>query len=62
MWTEALDQCTPEVWENCVRHTEDLIRNWYEREKILDVTVNELIINVGDDDDSSTEESSDSSD
>lgn len=49
MWKEALEQCTKDVWSNCVRHTEEKIRTWYERERILDVTVDELIIHVGND-------------
>lgn len=62
MWDEALQQCTPELWKDCVCHTEELIKKWYEREKILDVTVNELLI-ISDSDSSSdsydTDESSD---
>ncbi|KAF5280622.1 hypothetical protein FQA39_LY05270 [Lamprigera yunnana] len=42
----ALRQCSKVLWENCINHTENLIKNWYEREKVLDVSVNELIIGV----------------
>lgn len=36
MWDRALQQCTSENWSECIRHTEDLIGSWWEREKILD--------------------------
>ncbi|KAF5269704.1 hypothetical protein FQA39_LY08627 [Lamprigera yunnana] len=38
MWDEALRQCSKMLWENCINHTENLIKNWYEREKVLDVS------------------------
>ena len=45
MWERALQQCTPNNWNECVRHTEDLIKSWWEREKVLDVTdIQPLII------------------
>ncbi|KAF5305197.1 hypothetical protein FQA39_LY09285 [Lamprigera yunnana] len=57
MWDEALRQCSKVLWENCVNHTENLIKNWYECEKLLDVSVNELIIRVDQGNDSSSESS-----
>ncbi|KAF5298202.1 hypothetical protein FQA39_LY02626 [Lamprigera yunnana] len=36
MWDEALRQYSEVLWENCINHTENLIKNWYEREKLLD--------------------------
>ncbi|KAF2892972.1 hypothetical protein ILUMI_13201 [Ignelater luminosus] len=35
-WKEALDQITPEVWRKCVHHTETIIENTYQREKVID--------------------------
>ncbi|XP_034255305.1 uncharacterized protein LOC117653617 [Thrips palmi] len=32
VWEEALDSITPEVWANCVRHTEELIEACYQNE------------------------------
>ncbi|KAK9752191.1 hypothetical protein QE152_g4351 [Popillia japonica] len=55
MWKEALGQCTPEIWNNCVLHTEKLIKEWYEREKVLDIAVEEFIISLADDDSTSDE-------
>ncbi|KAK4882851.1 hypothetical protein RN001_006170 [Aquatica leii] len=57
MWNKALQQCTSEVWEKCVIHTEKLIQEWYNREKFLDITEEPLIINVGLNDSSSSESS-----
>lgn len=48
MWTEALEQCSAEIWMNCVNRTENIIRDWYNREKLLDVTVEKLIIHTND--------------
>ncbi|KAK4875871.1 hypothetical protein RN001_012293 [Aquatica leii] len=57
MWNEALQQYTSEVWEKCVIHTEKLIQEWYNREKLLEITVKPLIIIVGLNDSSSSESS-----
>lgn len=59
MWKEALDQCTEEIWKNCVSHTEKLIVVWYEREKVLDTAMDEFIISLSDSDSSSNEFDSD---
>lgn len=60
MWEEALGQCTAEVWENCVRHTEKLITKWYERERFLtDIEVEPLIINDNEVSDSESDDVSD---
>ncbi|KAF5289100.1 hypothetical protein FQA39_LY15202 [Lamprigera yunnana] len=40
MLDEALRQCSKVLWENCINHTENLIKNWYEREKVLDYVKN----------------------
>lgn len=62
-WKEALGKATPEVWANTVRHTEEEIQRWwdrevgFEREEILPI-----IINLDDDDgddDTDSEYSSD---
>ncbi|KAK5648082.1 hypothetical protein RI129_002974 [Pyrocoelia pectoralis] len=45
MWNEALQQCDETVWANYVRHTEETVKQWYKREE-MDITVDELIINV----------------
>jgi hypothetical protein len=36
MWEEALNRITPATWANTVRHTETLVREWYERELLFD--------------------------
>lgn len=52
MWEEVLKTCDGNIWDNCVRHTNELIKNWYEAEQHLaDVDVNPLIINLGEDSD-----------
>lgn len=55
MWQEALETVTPEMWKNSIRHTEDIINDWYNREQVMDRDeVLPLIINVdGDSSDSS---------
>jgi hypothetical protein len=35
MWKEALQQITPKMWRNSVRHTEDKIKEWWHREQLL---------------------------
>uniref|UniRef100_A0A6P7G776 Uncharacterized protein LOC114338511 n=1 Tax=Diabrotica virgifera virgifera TaxID=50390 RepID=A0A6P7G776_DIAVI len=35
MWRESLENCNVEVWQECVRHTEKLIEDWYIRERNL---------------------------
>jgi transposase len=50
MWEEALRQITPEMWRNSVRHTEDKIKKWWDREQLLEDHVEPLIFvaNTGD--------------
>lgn len=36
MWQEALNQVTPEIWNNSVQHTEEIIDRWWKREQLLD--------------------------
>jgi hypothetical protein len=56
MWEEALNRITPATWANTVRHTETLVREWYERELLFDRDeVAPLLIQV--DEDSDFEES-----
>ncbi|GJQ70343.1 hypothetical protein Trydic_g22777 [Trypoxylus dichotomus] len=44
----ALEYCSQNTWENCVRHTNDLVKNWYERERHLaDIEIDPIIINPG---------------
>jgi hypothetical protein len=49
VWTEALNQITPEVWSNCVCHVEKLIVEAYKKEVILD-EVRPLIISLEEED------------
>jgi transposase len=44
MWQKALEQITPEIWANCVKHTEAIIEKDWQREVHFDVEP--LIINV----------------
>ncbi|KAF5287742.1 hypothetical protein FQA39_LY15762 [Lamprigera yunnana] len=57
MWDEALRQCSKVLLEKCINYTKNLIKNWYEREKVLDVSVNEFIIRVDQENDSSSDSS-----
>lgn len=43
MYKELLNKCTEDVWKN-VLYTEKFIEEWYECEKTLDATVEELIV------------------
>lgn len=46
MWNEALEHCTVNTWENCIRHTNNIITKWYDRERHLaDVDIQPIIIN-----------------
>ncbi|KAF2885653.1 hypothetical protein ILUMI_20504 [Ignelater luminosus] len=49
MWNEALQHCDAEFWNHCENHTENIIKDWHEPEKILKVTVNQIIINITND-------------
>ncbi|KAF2893031.1 hypothetical protein ILUMI_13143 [Ignelater luminosus] len=60
MWNEALGQCDAEFWNHCVNHAEKNINDWYEREKILDVSVNHIVINITMDNSDSSSNNSDS--
>lgn len=51
VWKEALHKITPEVWDNTVRHTEEIIQNWWEREVAFDIDDHPpFIINLDEDD------------
>ncbi|KAL1502440.1 hypothetical protein ABEB36_007581 [Hypothenemus hampei] len=56
MWEEALEQCSVEVWENCVRHTEKIIEDWYIREQALvNIEIEPIIINADENSDSESD-------
>ncbi|CAH1993256.1 unnamed protein product [Acanthoscelides obtectus] len=56
MWNEALQTVTPDMWKNSVRHTEQEIFKWYERERIFDrPDIEPLIINFESDEDSDSD-------
>lgn len=48
MWNEeALQNCTAEVWNNCVRHTELIIEDWFIREQhLFNTDIEPIIINT----------------
>lgn len=50
MWQESLNTCTPDIWQNCVDHTEKLIKEWYEREANMEDFI--LTVNCGSEDES----------
>lgn len=61
VWKEALQKITPEVWANTIRHTEDEIQRWWNREVGFDrEDIAPVIINLeGDESDSDFEFDSD---
>ncbi|XP_028132054.2 uncharacterized protein LOC114327584 [Diabrotica virgifera virgifera] len=60
MWKEALQTITPQKWQNCIRHTENIIKQWYDRERIIDrQEILPIIINLDGDSDSSSDMDSD---
>lgn len=48
VWKEALQTITPENWSDCVSHTNNIIKDYWQKEHILDVQVKPLIIHVSD--------------
>jgi len=58
MWDESLRQVTPEIWLKVIRRTENVIKKWWEREKVIDesMIVHPIIINPGEDDSEEEEE------
>lgn len=63
LWREALQTVTAEIWTNCIRHTENEIQKWWEREKYLDqADILPIIINVNDEDSDSDSDSGSSTD
>ncbi|XP_072402028.1 uncharacterized protein [Diabrotica undecimpunctata] len=55
MWKEALQTITPQKWQNSIRHTEDIIKQWYQRERIIDrQEILPIRININGDSDSSS--------
>lgn len=57
LWQEALSTVTPEIWSNCIRHTENEIEKWWRREKRIDhVDAPPLLIQIGNTDNSSDSE------
>ncbi|KAF5297313.1 hypothetical protein FQA39_LY12152 [Lamprigera yunnana] len=49
MWEEALKQCDGDVWKKTITHTEKNISQWWPREKVLDITVEPLVICINSD-------------
>lgn len=45
MWKEALLTCTPNIWSNCVEHTDRVIEEWYQRDVLIE-DVTEIRINL----------------
>lgn len=45
MWQRALEKCTPEVWKAKVMHTENIIEEWMNRERLIE-NIPPLIIEV----------------
>lgn len=54
-WEMALNQVKPENWANYVRHVTNIIKNVWEKEKLIIASVQPLIINVDTDEDDSSE-------
>lgn len=53
LWKEALSQITAKVWSDSIRHTEEEIKKWWEREVGFErEDIPPFIINVNDSDDS----------
>lgn len=62
LWKRALAIATPQIWANCIRKTNSIINEWYEREQLMDQEdIAPLIIDINEDD-SSDEEYLDESD
>lgn len=56
MWHEALQNIKPEMWENSIRHTENEIGKWYERERLFDrQDILPIIINIENEDSDSSD-------
>lgn len=51
MWNEALEKVTPEIWQNCIKKTETIISQWWEREQHIN-EISPIIINPDEDSDS----------
>ncbi|KAJ8983740.1 hypothetical protein NQ317_017843 [Molorchus minor] len=54
MWKKALDQVTTETWKNCVRYTNNIINEWYN--KIIVDEVQPVIINLNEESDTEDSE------
>lgn len=53
MWQEALRTATPEVWSNCITHTEKTIHEWWDRTLKFDrEDITPIIITANTDSDS----------
>lgn len=58
MWRESLGTVTPDIWANCIRHTEKIIDEWFEKEIIMDqLDLSPIIINVNESDSESSSDS-----
>lgn len=58
MWEESLQQITSEIWENSIRHTEEIIKKWWKREQMIE-DVQPLIISANTGESSDYESESD---
>jgi len=54
MWQKALEQITPEIWANCVKHAEAIIEKDWQREVHYDVEP--LVINLNESSDDKDDE------
>lgn len=60
MWERALQKVTPESWKSKIAHTEKIIEEWYNKERILDDDHgHEMIIHIGNVNDDESEDDSD---
>lgn len=55
MWQKSLNTVTAETWKNSIKHTNSLINEWWEREKIIN-EVNPIIITLNAGSDSESED------
>lgn len=54
MWERALERCDSGVWQKCIDHTEKLISEWYQRDRLCE-EMEEIIVNLADDSESDSE-------
>lgn len=44
-WENALKLVTPQIWDKCVKHTNNIIKEWWDRECVID-EINPITFNV----------------